>query len=103
MHLWKSLAQRDVLIETAERIRRLEESDSALEGLSGLRHWLGGLGATQREAGKSGPVAVGREEFGQIQAQVLELLMELAAPDHPSGSSRSAFVEIDRRLKGLGV
>lgn len=102
MHLWKSLAQRDVLIETAERIRQLEESDLALDGLSALRHWLEELAAVQSEAGKSKPREEGREEFGQIQAQVLELLTEIAA-EHSSGTSRSTFVEIDRRLKVLGV
>ncbi len=98
MTLWKSLAQRDVLMETAERIRQLSETEATLVGLSALRQWLSDLT-------KYAPTPSNghRQEFGEIQAEALELLTHLSSSKHPAASSRAAFSELDNRLKHLGV
>lgn len=98
MTLWKSLAQRDVLMETAERIRQLNETEATLAGLSALRQWLADL---TRYA--PAPPIGHLQEFGEIQAEVLELLTDLSSSKHPAASSRAAFTELDNRLKHLGV
>lgn len=98
MTFWKSLSQRDVLFETAERIRQLDENPQTNAGLVDLRQWLGGLAANNAPLSHAP-----NEEFGHIQADVLELLTRIAAAPLPSQKSRSIFNELDGRLKQLGV